>query len=114
MALVIFEDGTANSANAVEEPEFYDELGRPNQMFMQSVLETTNIGAMFFEDPEAVINYQGVSYSLLLVDNDADDKGLPINNFVTDMAIRMELISADEFIRGSVMFVEVTELGPME
>ena len=70
MALVIFEDGTANSANAIEQPELYDELGRPNQMFMQTFLETTNIGAMFFEDPEAVINYQNVSYSLLLVDND--------------------------------------------
>lgn len=114
MALVIFEDGTANSANAVEQPEFYDELGRPNHMFMQSVLETMNIGAMFFDDPEAVINYHGVSYSLLLVDNDADEKRLPINKFVTDMAIRMELIAADEVIRGAVMFVEVTELGPME
>lgn len=49
MALVIFEDGTANSANAVDEPEFYDDLGRPNQMFMQSVLETTNIGALFLK-----------------------------------------------------------------
>lgn len=114
MALVIFEDGTANSANAVDEPEFYDDLGRPNQMFMQSVLETTNIGALFFEDPEAVINYQGVAYSLILIDNDAKDKKLQVNQFVTDMAIRMELIAPDEVIMGTVMFVAVTELGPME
>lgn len=112
MALVIFEDGTANSANAVDEPEFYDDLGRPNQMFMQSMLETSNIGAIFFEDPEAVINYQGVSYSLILVDNDADHK--PVNNFATTIAVKMGLIEADEVIRGSVIFVEVAELGSME
>jgi hypothetical protein len=114
MALVIFEDGTANSANAVEQPEFYDELGRPNQMFMQSILETSNIGALFFEDPEAVINYQGESYSLLLIDNEADVKGLRVNKFATDIAIRVGLIEKDEVILGSVMFVAVTELGPME
>lgn len=111
MTLVIYEDSTANSANPKDEPEFYDELGRPNQMFMQSVLETSNIGALFFDDPEDVINYQGVSYSLLLVDNDAHEKRLPINKFVTDMAIKMGLIPADDNIRGAVIFVAVTELG---
>jgi hypothetical protein len=114
MALVIFEDGTANSANAVEQPEFYDELGRPNQMFMQSVLETSNIGALFFEDPEAVIHYHGVAYSLLLIDNDAEEKGLRVNKFATEIAVRLGLITSDEVILGSVMFVAVTELGPME
>lgn len=114
MALVIFEDGTANSANAVDQPEFYDELGRPNTMFMQSVLETTNIGAIYFEDPEDVISYKGVDYSLILVDNDAEDKGLPINKFATDVTRRMGLIEEDEVLKGAVMFVAVTELGPME
>lgn len=114
MALVIFEDGTANSANAVEQPEFYDELGRPNQMFMQSVLETSNIGALFFEDPEAVIQYQEVAYSLILIDNDAEEKGLRANKFATEIAVRLGLIESDEVILGSVMFVAVTELGPMD
>lgn len=114
MALVIFEDGTANSANAVDQPEFYDELGRPNTMFMQSILETADIGAIYFDDPEDVITYKGIDYSLILVDNEAEDKGLNVNTFVTEVAKRMGLIEADEVIKGSVIFVEVTELGPME
>lgn len=111
MALVIFEDGSASLADAKENPEFFDELGRPNHMFMQSMLETANIGALTFFDPDDVIYYQGVSYSLVLIDSDAADKHLRINALATTIAIKTGLIEKEEKIRGSVIFVAAHELG---
>jgi len=111
MALVIFEDGSASLANPEEHPEFFDDLGRPNHMFMQSMLETANIGALTFFDPEDVINYQGVSYSLVLIDNEAEDKHLRVNVLATAIAIKTGLIEKNEKIKGSVIFVAAHELG---
>lgn len=111
MALVIFEDGRVYNINQTEQPEYYDEVGRPNNLFMQSVLETANIGALFFEDPEVVIQYQAVDYSILLIDNESHEKQLPVNDFATVMAHSVGLIEANESVRGSVILVSVTELG---
>lgn len=111
MALVIYSDGSKNLATSQEQPEFFDDEGRPSQLFIHSVLESVDVEALFLEDPSMVIEIEGVDYSLLLVSENADVLRLPVNTHVTNIAKKLGLIDKNDVIRGTVIFVSVAELG---
>jgi len=110
MALVVYTNQSKHIITYADSPDSFDELGRPDISFIHSVIESNEIESIYDEDPAVLILIDGIQYSLLLCDQAASIKRLPINIFATKLAVDMKIIDSMDTIRGTVIFIELSEL----
>ncbi len=115
MALILYSNGEASFIKKDINPEYFDDDGRLNLVFIQATLDAEDINTIFIDDPETVLTIgEGAMeghYTMFLFDNEADFKFLPVNEFMTDVALQVGMIPSDSNIKGTVICLEVDELG---
>lgn len=115
MALILYPNGEASFIKQSTHPEYFDDNGRLNLAFIQISLDAEDINTIFIDQPEAVLTigegeFEG-HYTMFLFDNEGDFKFLPVNHFMTDIAHQVGMISDDVNIKGTVICLEIDELG---
>ena len=111
--LIFYPDGTSELQSFETHRSSYDDDKRPSQEFLNTLFESTDIEAIFFEDPAYCIRIDGVNYSMVLADNLADSKFLEVNRVATDLVRSIDLIEQDDVIKGIAVFIAIEELGEM-
>lgn len=115
MALILYSNGEASFIKQATHPEYFEEDGRLNLIFLQTTLDAEDINTIFIDDPETVLTigegeFEG-HYTMFLYDNEADFKFKPVNDFMTDIALQVGMIPAGQSIKGTVVCLEIDELG---
>lgn len=115
MALILYSNGEASFIKKSINPEYFEDDGRLNLVFLQATLEAEDINTIFIDDPETVLtigegDMEG-HYTMFLFDNEAEFKFLPVNRFMTDVALQVGMIPPDTDIKGTVICLEIDELG---
>lgn len=111
--LIFYPDGTNEIQSFETHRDSYDDDRRPSQEFLQTLFESTDIEAIYFEDPAYCIRVNEVNYSMVLADNLADNKFLEVNKIATDLVRSINLIDPTDVIKGIAVFIEIAELGEM-
>lgn len=108
---IFFADGSYESQSISKNPNSYDLDGRPSQVFLENVLKTDEIEAIYFQDPSIAIRLNNVDYSMILADSNALSNKLSLNVIATDLARSVDLIDSNDSIYGTAIFIEISELG---
>jgi hypothetical protein len=115
MALILYPNGEASFIKLATHPEYFDDSGRLNLIFIQATLDAEDIGTIFIDEPETVLTIgEGAMeghYTMFLFDNEATFKYLPTNQFMTDVALQVGMIPQGAVISGTVICLETDELG---
>lgn len=115
MALILYTNGEASFIKKSTHPEFFEDDGRLNLIFLQTTLDAEDINTIFIDDPDTVLTigegqFEG-HYTMFLYDNEADFKHLDVNQFMTDIALEVGMIPTGTSIKGTVICLETDELG---
>lgn len=115
MALILYSNGEASFIKKDINPDYFDDNGRLNIEYVQFTLDSEDIHTIFIDDPETVLTigegeFEG-HYTMFLYNSEAEFKQLPVNDFMTDVALQVGMIPPDTNIRGTVICLEIDELG---